>query len=118
MCAELLLDPGFYPRPLPGTGPGGHLATISSTLVFEALADAQHHLDQLTLHLDPHHTIVSLHPHPVRAHVPGTRSPIHPIGHRLLSSDAADPAAIARQVTALRTAAKILGMTTLHSHTP
>lgn len=118
MCAELLLNPGFYCRPLPGTGPDGPLATVSSTLVFEALADALHHLHQLNLHLDPEHTVVSLHPRPVRAHVPGTRSPDHPIGHRLVSPDAADPAAIARQITALRTAALHLGMTTLDTFNP
>ncbi|MCM3687397.1 MULTISPECIES: hypothetical protein [Kocuria] len=111
MCAELLLDPGFYVRPLPGTGPSGHLATVCSTLVFEAFEDALHHLDQLSMHLEPEHAVVGIEPRPVRAHVPGTVSPNRPIGHRLVSRDAADPAAIARQVAALKAAVACLGMT-------
>lgn len=118
MSTPLLLDPGFFVRPLPGTGPDGHLATVCSTLVFEAFEDALHHLDQIALYLAPEHTVVGIEPRPVRAHVPGTLSPDRPIGHRLVSRDAADPAAIARQVAALKAAVLCLGMTCIEALDP
>ena len=57
MSTPLLLDPGFFVRPLPGTGPDGHLATVCSTLVFEAFEDALHHLDQIALHVGSVHDV-------------------------------------------------------------
>lgn len=118
MCSAPLLNPGFRVKPLPGTGPTGRLATVSSTLVFEAFEDALHHLDTLTVHLELDDVVLEVAPQPVRAHVPGALSSPRPIGYRLASQDAADPEIVARQVAALNAAAVCLGMTGLETLDP
>lgn len=111
MCADLLLDPGFSVRTLPGTGPGGHLATITSSLVFESAHDALRHLFILVALTDPAREAVTLEALPVRAHVPGAPCPDGPIGYRLASRGSAPTDAVAEQVAALCAAATQRGMT-------
>ncbi len=118
MCAALLLDPGFHVKPLIGTGPAGHLATVSSVLVFEDFRDALQHLDALTVHLELGEVVLEVAPRPVRAHVPGTLSPTRPIGYRLASRDAGAAELVAHQVAALNAAAACLGMTGLEALDP
>lgn len=98
-------------KPLPGTGPAGHLATISSELVFESFADAIYHLDAVLVHLEREYVTVTVEPIPVLAHVPGIMPPPHPIGYRLGSRCHAATEAIAQQVAALRAAGCMVDMT-------
>ncbi|MFI7482307.1 hypothetical protein ACH9EU_07800 [Kocuria sp. M1R5S2] len=110
MSPVLLLDPGFYVRPVPDDGPAGDLGAIGSRLVFEAYEDAARHLRILTERVDPVHMAVPLAPLPVPSHVPGVSVPGHVIGFRLTGTAAAVPDAADRQVAALKAAVRKLGM--------
>lgn len=111
MCAELLLDPGFTVRTLPGMGPAGHLATVTSGLVFETAEAALDHLFVLAALSDATDDVVRVEVVPVRAHVPGAPRPAGPIGYRLASRDAGPTEAVAVLVAALCVAVARRGMT-------
>lgn len=118
MSPAILMDPGFYVRPLLDPAVARQFALISSSMVFEDADEAASHLEALVLVVDPCLLVTKLSPRPVRAHVPGAEHPCRSIGYRLSSIEPAPVGAVAGQVEALHAAAARLGMAGSHSLEP
>lgn len=110
MTPTMLMNPGFFVRPLLDPAVARKFALISSRMVFEDVGDAALHLDALVKLVDPCLLALPVNPRPVRAHVPGADDPSKLLGYRLVSTNPAPVGAVAEQVEALNDAAARLGM--------